>query len=218
MIARPCESTTPTFNCTSEVLVLITSSGSCAQTESWTQEIKSNERKTARNFERHQIAGLRKYDCFIWKGILRLFTEYPGKQDFLQFPDIGPSRGCLQETGQSPYNLPVTFRRAKCGLSCFPDGRSLETLDRESIDRITRVTRNRFAKSFRGANLGELNFQEPQWNSFPLRRSEMFIDSPTNAITRALAERNVSSNARWRPTPSFALLERGRIFWRSRIL
>jgi hypothetical protein len=52
------------------------------------------------------------------KALLLQFTEYPGKPDFLQFDDIRLSRGCLQEAGQNHYNLPVTFRRASCDLSC----------------------------------------------------------------------------------------------------
>ena len=53
------------------------------------------------------------------KGPCFLFTEYPGKQDFLQFADKWLACECLQETGGSPYNLPVIFGRARGGLSCF---------------------------------------------------------------------------------------------------
>jgi hypothetical protein len=55
-------------------------------------------------------------------------TEYPGKQDFLQFADIRLSFWCLQETGHSDYNLPVTFRRARDGLSCLQGGEDLGAL------------------------------------------------------------------------------------------
>ncbi len=45
----------------------------------------------------------------------------------------------------------------------------------------------------------------------------MFIDNPMNPITGAPAERNVSGNG---PETElhFAPLERGEIFWRSRVL
>ena len=46
---------------------------------------------------------------------------------------------------------------------------------------------------------GEFNFQVHQRNWFSLRGSEMFIDSGSNSIIRAPAERNVSVIGTWRP-------------------
>jgi hypothetical protein len=40
----------------------------------------------------------------------------------------------------------------------------------------------------------------------------MFIDSATNSITRAPAERNLSANGMWVTVLCFAPLERGKIF------
>src|SRR5438132_13050484 len=145
VIARPCESTTPTFNCTSDTSVVTTTSGSCVWAESAGQQINTTGKRKLKKRERRGRDVLRKYDCFIWKMVCLLyktpagraanirdrvltpgrhasgsdFTEYPGKQEFLQLSNIWPSRGCLQETGPGPYNLPVIFGRARCGLSCF---------------------------------------------------------------------------------------------------
>jgi hypothetical protein len=70
---------------------------------------------------------LEKWFCF-------LFTEYPGKQDFLQFAEIWPARECLQETGHSPYNLPVIFGRAWGGLSCFRERQEIQAIGQDEQD------------------------------------------------------------------------------------
>jgi hypothetical protein len=42
--------------------------------------------------------------------ILVLFTEYPGKQDFLQLSNISHAPEQLYETGHNPYNFAGHFR------------------------------------------------------------------------------------------------------------
>jgi hypothetical protein len=72
-----------------------------------------------------------------------LFTEYPGKQDFLQLSNIPPSPGCLPETGHNPYNLPAIFGRAKWGLSCFPNDNGLKRdVQNREIDTISMIYKN----------------------------------------------------------------------------